>query len=203
MVGAVALVARRGRVAYLEAFGQRDREAGDPMPEDAIFRIASQTKALISVAVLMLQEEGKLLISDPAGKYLPAFMETTVAVPREGGGYDVVDAERPITIRDLLMHRSGVSYGGGPASDRWQEAGIQGWYFADRDEPVRATVDRMAALPFDARSRNCLTRSRSEAAFSNSRLAAAARICPCSSATCASSSAWVLNSSPALAGTVT
>jgi CubicO group peptidase (beta-lactamase class C family) len=150
MVGAVALVARRGRVAYLEAFGQRDREAGDPMPEDAIFRIASQTKALISVAVLMLQEEGKLLISDPAGKYLPAFMETTVAVPREGGGYDVVDAERPITIRDLLMHRSGVSYGGGPASDRWQEAGIQGWYFADRDEPVRATVDRMAALPFDA-----------------------------------------------------
>ena len=66
------------------------------------------------------------------------------------GGYDVVDAKRPITIRDLLTHTSGVSYGDGPAKDLWQKAGITGWYFADRDEPVAATVVRMAALPFDA-----------------------------------------------------
>ena len=148
--GGVVLVARRGKVAYVEAFGQRDREAGAPMREDSIFRIASQTKALVSVGVMMLQEEGRLLISDPVGKYLPEFRETTVAVPKQGGGYEVVKAKRPITIRDLLTHTSGVGYGGGVARDRWEAAKITGWYFADRDEPVGATVARMAALPFDA-----------------------------------------------------
>jgi CubicO group peptidase (beta-lactamase class C family) len=120
------------------------------MPENAIFRIASQTKALVSVGVMILQEQGKLLISDPVGKYLPEFQKTTVAVPKKDGGYDVVDAKRPITIRHLLTHTSGIGYGEGVARDRWQEAKIQGWYFADRDEPVGATVSRMAALPFDA-----------------------------------------------------
>ena len=90
--GGVVLVARRGKVAYTEAFGQRDREAGAPMREDALFRIASQTKALVSVGVMILQEEGRLLISDPVGKYLPEFRETTVAVPKQGGGYEVVKA---------------------------------------------------------------------------------------------------------------
>jgi len=148
--GAVVLVARRGRVAYVEAFGQRDREAGSPMPEDAIFRIASQSKALVSVGVIILQEEGRLLISDPVGKYLPDFRETKVAVPKDGGGYDVVKAKRAITIRDLLTHTAGIGYGEGGARDRWEAAGITGWYFADRDEPISATVSRMAALPFDA-----------------------------------------------------
>ncbi len=150
LVGAVALVARRGKVAYFEAFGERDREAGSEMRKDSIFRIASQTKALVSVAIMQLQEEGRLLISDPVGKYLPAFAKTTVAVERESGGYDVVPADRAITIRDLLSHTSGISYGSGPAAERWREAKIQGWYFADRAEPVAATVSRMAALPFDA-----------------------------------------------------
>ena len=147
--GTVVLVARRGKVAYLEAFGQRDREADAPLREDAIFRIASQTKALVSVGVMMLQEQGKLLISDPVGAYLPEFGETTVAVP-EGDGYEVVAADRPITIRDLLTHTAGISYGSGVAQERWEEAGITGWYFANREEPVGATVNRMAALPFDA-----------------------------------------------------
>lgn len=148
--GAVALVARRGKVAYLEAVGQRDRESGAAMPEDAIFRIASQTKALVSVVVMMLQEEGRLLISDPVGRYLPEFRDTTVAVPRDRGGYDVVAADRSITIRDLLTHTAGIGYGTGVAADRWAEAEIQGWYFAHRDEPVRQTVARIAELPFDA-----------------------------------------------------
>ena len=148
--GSVALVARRGKIAYLHAFGQRDREANSPMPEDAIFRIASQTKALVSVGVMILQEQGKLLIGDAVGKYLPEFQKTTVAVPKKGGGYDVVDAKRPITIRHLLTHTAGIGYGEGVARDRWQAAKIQGWYFADRDEPVGATVSRMASLPFDA-----------------------------------------------------
>jgi CubicO group peptidase (beta-lactamase class C family) len=149
LAGAVVLVTRRGKVAYSGAFGQRDLAAHAPMKEDALFRIASQTKALVSVAALQLQEEGKLLLRDPVGKYIPEFQKTKVAVLRPGG-YDVVDAKRPITIRDLLTHTSGVSYGDGPAKDLWEKAGITGWYFADRDEPVAATVVRMAALPFDA-----------------------------------------------------
>ena len=147
--GAVVLVARRGKVVYHRAFGQRDVESRSPMKEDAIFRIASQTKALVSVAALQLQEEGRLLITDPVGKYLPEFQKTRVALTREGG-YDVVDAKRPITLRDLLTHTAGLGYGGGPAKELWEKAGITGWYFADRDEPVGAVLFRMAALPFDA-----------------------------------------------------
>ena len=73
-----------------------------------------------------------------------------MAVADGQGGYDVVDARRPISVRDLLTHTSGVSYGNGPAADRWEDAGIQGWYFADRDEPVGDTIAALAALPFDS-----------------------------------------------------
>ena len=149
MAGSVVLVARHGKVGYLKSFGSRDMEASAPMQNDVIFRIASQTKAVISVGIMILQEEGKLLINDPVGKYLPEFMETTVAVPREGGGYDVVKAKRPITLRDLLTHTAGIGYGGGRAADKWKEAGIQGWYFADRNEPIAATISRMGKLPMD------------------------------------------------------
>ena len=148
--GAVALVARRGRIAYLEAVGYRDIESEAPMTPDAIFRIASQTKALASTGVMLLQEDGKLLITDPVGKHLPEFLETTVAERNDEGGYDVVPSKRPITIRDLLTHTAGISYGSGPAADQWYTAGITGWYFADRDEPVGAVMARLAELPLDA-----------------------------------------------------
>ena len=121
--GAVALVARRGKIAYLEAVGYRDIESEAPMTTDAIFRIASQTKALASTGVMLLQEDGKLLITDPVGKYLPAFLETTVAERNDDGGYDVVPSKRPITILDLLTHTAGISYGNGPAADQWYTAG--------------------------------------------------------------------------------
>ena len=150
IAGSVALVARRGKVVYLEAFGQRDREARAPMRTDSMFRIASQTKAIVTVGAMMLVEQGKILLSDPVSKYLPEFKETTVAVPKDGGGYDVVKAKRPITIRDLLTHTAGIGYGEGTAAEEWKKAGIQGWYFADRNEPIAATVSRMAALPNDA-----------------------------------------------------
>ena len=149
LAGAVAVVARRGKIAYMDAVGYRDVESRTPMTTDAIFRIASQTKALASVGVMLLQEEGRLLITDPVGKYLPEFMETTVAEPDGSGGYNVVPAKRPITIRDLLTHTAGISYGNGPAADRWAEAGITGWYFADRDEPVGDVMARLAGLPLD------------------------------------------------------
>lgn len=147
--GGVALVLRDGKAVFFESFGKRDVEADADMPKDAIFRIASQTKAIVSVGVLVLQEEGHLLISDPVSKYLPEFASTKVAVRNDDGGYDVVDSKRQITIRDLLMHTAGIGYGWGVAADQWKEAGIQGWYFADRDEPIRETVRRIAALPMD------------------------------------------------------
>ena len=150
LAGAAVIVARRGKIAYLEAVGHRDKEAGSPMATDSIFRIASQTKALVSVGVMLLQEEGTLLITDPVGKYLPEFMATTVAQPNGRGGYDVVAARRLITIRDLLTHTAGISYGSGPAADQFEEAGITGWYFANRDESAGDVMARLAALPLDA-----------------------------------------------------
>ena len=148
--GATILVARKGKIAYFESFGKNDLENNVPMKNGSIFRIASQTKAIVSVGVMMLQERGKLLITDPVGKYMPAFMETKVAVSKDDGSYEIVKANRPITIRDLLTHTSGVSYGEGIASDLWEKAKIQGWYFADREEPILATVTRMADLPFES-----------------------------------------------------
>jgi CubicO group peptidase (beta-lactamase class C family) len=150
MSGSVVLVLRHGKVAYFRSFGMQDIESNSPMKNDAIFRIASQTKAIVSVGVMILQEEGKLLINDPVGKYIPEFKETTVAQPREGGGYDIVKSKRVITIKDLLTHTAGIGYGHGPAADKWKEAGIQGWYFANRNEPIAETIARMAKLPMDA-----------------------------------------------------
>jgi len=150
LAGAVTIVLRDGKVVHEQAVGQRDRESRSPMTTDAIFRIASQSKAIVSVGAMMLVEEGKLLLSDPVSRYLPAFRNTTVASPREGRGYDVVPAERQITIRHLLTHTAGIAYGSGNGADRWEGAGITGWYFGHRDEPVQRTVERIAALPFPA-----------------------------------------------------
>jgi CubicO group peptidase (beta-lactamase class C family) len=155
IAGVVTYVARNGRVANLEAFGKADVEAGRAMKTDTIFRIASQTKALTSVAVMMLVEEGKIGLADPLSKFIPAFKKTTVAVPPPAGAVagspvSVVPARREITIHDLLTHTAGISYGDGPAAELWKAAGIQGWYFADRSEPVSAVVERLAALPMDA-----------------------------------------------------
>ncbi len=149
LAGGVVVVTRRGKVAYLEAFGQQDIEAEIEMRSDSIFRIASQTKAIVSTAIMMLQEEGKLLIGDRVSDYIPEFAETRVALAREGAGYNL-EPGRPITLRHLLTHTSGISYGTGPAREAWDRAGFQQWYFADKDEPIGETIARMAGLPFDA-----------------------------------------------------
>ena len=153
--GVVTYVARNGRVVDLQAFGKADVEADRPMKTDTIFRVASQTKAFTSVSVMMLVEEGKIGLADPVSRFIPAFEKTTVAVPPPPGAVagspvSVVPAKRPITIRDLLTHTAGISYGNGPAQEQWKAAGIQGWYFADRNEPVSAVVERMALLPMDS-----------------------------------------------------
>lgn len=145
--GNVIYILRNGQPVYHKPFGMADVASGKAMSRDAMFRIASQSKAITSVGIMILQEQGKLLIGDAVGKYLPEYMNTTVAEADGIDGYNVVPAKRRITIRDLLTHTAGIDYGLGPAADQWKDAGIQGWYFADRDEPIRETVRRMAALP--------------------------------------------------------
>lgn len=151
--GMVALIARRGGIAYLQAFGKLDLARGIPMPTNAIFRIASQTKAVTSVAVMMLQEEGKLLLDDPLAKYIREFVTARVAVPASGQdvrGYSTVPLKRPITLRDLLTHTAGISYGDGPAREEYLAAGIHGWFLADKPAPIGEVVKKLAMLPFDA-----------------------------------------------------
>jgi len=113
--GAVVLIARRGKVAYLEAVGYRDREQKSPMRPDAIFRMASMTKPFTSLAAMMLQEEGKLQIAYPVSRYLPELKELKVGVERAGaaGQTELVlePARREMTIQDLLRHTSGLTYG--------------------------------------------------------------------------------------------
>ena len=108
--GAVVLVARRGRVAYLQAVGFRDPAAGAPMTPDAIFRIASMTKPLVTVAAMSLFEEGRLLVSDPVSKYLPQLRNMPVGRV-EGTAIATVPLDREMTIQDLMRHTSGLTYG--------------------------------------------------------------------------------------------
>ena len=107
--GAVIAIARHGKLAYLEAFGYLDRQAEVPMPADAIFSIASMTKPLVSVAALSLYEEGRLMVNEPVGKYLPQFAK--MRVRGEKGVVDSVPARRDMTIQDLMRHTAGVTYG--------------------------------------------------------------------------------------------
>ena len=153
--GIVTIVVRQGKVAQLAAYGRRDIEADAPMKTDTIFRIASMSKAITSVGIMMLMEDGRLLLKDPVSKYIPAFKKTTVMVPPPEGAVpgspvSVVPAKREITIRDLLTHTAGISYGNGPAEAQYKAANVFGFYFADKAEPVAAVIDRLAALPFDA-----------------------------------------------------
>lgn len=115
--GAVILVARKGQIVYFESFGQLDPASGKPMAKDAIFRLYSMTKPYTSVAAMMLVEEGRLRLTDPVSKYIPAFakLEVSVASTDPSTGtvrYTNVAADREITIQDLLRHTSGLVYPG-------------------------------------------------------------------------------------------
>jgi CubicO group peptidase (beta-lactamase class C family) len=151
IAGIVALVLRDGQPVYEKAVGWSDKEAGRRMTTDTIFRIASQTKAITSTAVLSLVEEGKLTINDPVSRVIPQFAKTTVAA-----GGSVAPAKRQITIKDLLTHTAGISYGTEPAiAAQYEAKGLGpaagfGWYTADKDEPVCTTMERLATLPFVA-----------------------------------------------------
>ena len=148
--GAVVIVARKGKVAYFEAFGQRDPKAGAPMTKDAIFRLYSMTKPFTSVAAMMLAEDGKLTLADPVSMYFPqlANLQVTVANKDADGkiAYTLVKAERPITVQDLLRHTSGFVYGGftsnEPVKAAYSKLGVD-WQNVTPAEQI----DRLAQAP--------------------------------------------------------
>jgi CubicO group peptidase (beta-lactamase class C family) len=142
--GAVTLVARKGKIAHFDAQGLMDIETNKPMAKDATFRIASMTKPVIGVAILMMLEEGKVRLSDPVSRFIPQFKELKVAVPQPGqaqaGGargatpaprFYVVPAEREITIKDLLTHTSGLVSGTISTAEAAKVARKQGETLAD------------------------------------------------------------------------
>jgi len=114
IAGAVGFIARDGKIVYNKSFGVNDVEAKTPMKKDDIFRIASQTKAITSVAVMMLFEEGKFLLDDPISKYIPEFANPRVLdkFNEKDSTYTTIKANREVTIRDLLTHTSGIDYAG-------------------------------------------------------------------------------------------
>ena len=113
--GAVVLIARNGKLAMFDSFGFRDKEAKVPMTNDTIFRIASMTKPIVSVATMLLVEEGRITLADPVSRYIPAFADTKVSVPRkkEDGTveYTLQPQVRAMTVQDLMRHTSGLTYG--------------------------------------------------------------------------------------------
>ncbi|HXA96890.1 MAG TPA: serine hydrolase domain-containing protein [Candidatus Dormibacteraeota bacterium] len=149
--GAVALVARRGRIAYYESFGVRDPETRAPMTKDSIFRIYSMTKPITSVAIMMLQEEGRLVLTDPVSKSLPQLTGLQVAVEKKDAAtgqvtYELQPARREITIQDLLRHTSGFTYGGRTTNAMVKEAYAKAGVDA-RDLTNAELVQRLATVP--------------------------------------------------------
>jgi CubicO group peptidase (beta-lactamase class C family) len=126
--GIVTLVARNGKMVDLQAFGFQDIDTKTPMKADSIFRIASMTKPVTSVAIMLLFEEGKLALTDPVSRFIPAFREMKVLTRgAQGTEPALVPARRPITIRDLLTHRAGLTYGfldGGTVGNTYRESGV-------------------------------------------------------------------------------
>jgi len=142
--GAVALVARKARVAYFESFGLQDSATGTPMAKDAIFRIYSMTKPLVSVAAIMLMEDGRLVLTDPVSRHLPELTKLPVSVSKVDPTfarvtYQLIPAEREMTVQDLLRHTAGLAYGeltvNGPVKEAYAKAGAY----------------QPSGLPFDAR----------------------------------------------------
>jgi len=155
IAGAVLLVMRDGKTVYERAFGWADEDAGRRMTTDAIFRIASMSKAITSATLLSLMEEGRLAVNDNVSMYIPTFAQTKVSVVTDTGAA-IVNAKRQIRLADLLTHTAGISYGtDARVAALYQAAGLGpaaggGWYTADKDEPICTTMERLGSLPIVA-----------------------------------------------------
>jgi CubicO group peptidase (beta-lactamase class C family) len=153
IAGAVVLVQQRGRPVHYEAIGKADVESKTPMTRDSIFRIASMTKPITSVAIMMLVEEGKLHLDDPLSKLLPEFTDMMVLVANKEGSndkdYRLIKADRVIIIRHLLTHTSGITYrffGRPHLGKLYAEAGVSDG-LAETAGTIGENVKRLAKLP--------------------------------------------------------
>jgi CubicO group peptidase (beta-lactamase class C family) len=141
--GVSMLIARHGHIAYRQSIGAL-RPGGPSMTDDAIFRIYSMTKPIVSVAAMMLVEEGRLFITDPVSKYIPAFANAKVGVGK-GDKLDLAPLKRPITVQDLMRHTSGLTYGFTGASP--VQKLVKAANVADAKRTAAENVEAMAALP--------------------------------------------------------
>jgi CubicO group peptidase (beta-lactamase class C family) len=148
--GAVALVARKGKIAYFESFGMRDLETSSPMQKDTIFQIYSMTKPITSVGIMMLQEQGRIYLGDPVSKYIPEFKGLEVGVEKTDPAtgektFNTVPANREMTIQDLLRHTSGLTYslfGKSKVKMMYKEAGLY-----SQDRTLAEMVIKLSQLP--------------------------------------------------------
>ena len=143
IAGAVTLVARKGKVIHFEAHGLLDVEGKRPMARDALFRMASSTKPVTGVAVMMLVEEGKIRLADPVSKFIPEFKDLKVAATKDGK-VELVPAGRPVTIKDLLTHTSGLASGGDGTKTARPETLRPG-----DEDTLESYVARVAKVPLD------------------------------------------------------
>jgi CubicO group peptidase (beta-lactamase class C family) len=150
--GAVALVARHGKIVYYKAFGMADSEAGRELKKDDIFRIASQSKAITSTAVMMLWEEGRFQLDDPISNWIPEFKDAGVlkSYNEADGTWTTEPVKRPITIRHLLTHTSGIGYGVIDGDERFKKiyakAGVTD-LFTTEPVTIAESVKKLAKLP--------------------------------------------------------
>ena len=156
--GAVFLVARKGKLVYSEAIGFQDKEAGKPIAKDSIFRIYSMTKPLVSVAAMMLVEDGRIQLTDPVSKYLPAMKSMNVSVAKADAefakvAYAQVPVDREMTVQDLLRHTAGLAYGeitqNAPVKEALGKAGLykSAIDYDARDLAPAEEVERLAKVP--------------------------------------------------------
>jgi len=150
--GMVVLVARKGKIVYHKAFGLADNSVQRPMTKEAIFRIASQTKAITATAVMMLWEEGKFRLDDPISKYIPEFKNTGVLATfnSKDSTFTTKPTTKPITIRHLLTHTSGIGYGMIDPDARfrkiYQKAGIVD-AFTSKQITLKENIKKLATMP--------------------------------------------------------
>jgi CubicO group peptidase (beta-lactamase class C family) len=142
IAGAVLVVARRGKVVQLDAVGVMDVGSGKPMKPDTIFRIFSMTKPVTTVAAMILVDEGKIQLDDPVAKYLPEFKDLRV---HTGKGDETVDVKRPMTVRDLMRHTSGLTYafaGSTPVEQLYQKSKV-----LDPGDSLQELVAKLGKIP--------------------------------------------------------
>ncbi|AXE18923.1 serine hydrolase [Runella rosea] len=152
--GVAAIVVRNGKIVYYKAFGKADLESNKPLAKDAIYRIASMTKAITSLAVMMLHEEGKIMLDDPISKYIPAFAKPVVLDqfnPKDSS-FTTVPAKREISVRHLLTHMSGINYNVISSDERlraiYTKAGIVD-AFTTENLKIGDNIQKLAKLPLN------------------------------------------------------